>query len=190
MPIFYRGAGVGTYWHENDARLTGFTPQWPGAGRGVTRILHHVARGSTVSPYVSLSRSYGIARDYALAGPKLPTFSQPAFVYEIQVDSGDGYGAQLVDPVAEIARDLGPPDDPRSYHHDGDMKFLLGIVDSRGNEGHLNQSVQFPPPGQGTPRQPLLHIELEAMVRALRDADVLAFGTIAAAQVRRRIDVY
>lgn len=24
MPFFYRGAGVGTYWHQRDARLDGF----------------------------------------------------------------------------------------------------------------------------------------------------------------------
>ena len=102
MPIFYRGAGVGTYWHQNDARLTGFEPHWPGAGRGVIRILHHIARGTTASPYVSLSRSYGVARDYALAGAKLPSAYEPAFVYEVQIDPGDGCGTQLVDPIAEV----------------------------------------------------------------------------------------
>lgn len=48
----------------------------------------------------------------------------------------------------------------------------------------------FPPPGNGTPRAPLLSIDLETMVRALRHAEVLAFGTVAASQIRRRTDIY
>jgi len=59
MPIFYRGAGVGTYWHQHDARLTGFMPKAPTIVSSVDRVMQHVARGSISSPYISLTRSYG-----------------------------------------------------------------------------------------------------------------------------------
>jgi hypothetical protein len=190
MPIYYRGAGLGTYWHMNDACKTGFTPHYPGAGQGNSRILHHIARGTTASPYVSLTRSYGVAWGYALAGRMLPSAEQPAYVYEIEVDENDGLGTRLMDPVTTIAAGLGSPYDTRTYHHDGDSSFLLGLVDPAGQRASLKQEVRFPPPEQGTIRTPLLHIELEALVRALRDSEILAFGAVAASQVRRRIEVY
>jgi hypothetical protein len=190
MPFYYRGAGVGTYWHQHDPRLQGFTPHHAGAGAAPARILSHIARGTTASPYVSLSRSYAVARDYALAGLDLPSAAVPAYVYEIEIDERDGFGTRLVDPVVEIAAILGSPFDNRTYHHDGDLKFLLGVVDPPSYGSILSQPVLFPPPGHGTPRTPLLHIELEALVRALRDAEILAFGAVAAPQVKRRIDVY
>lgn len=114
----------------------------------------------------------------------------PAYVYEIEIDEHDGFGTRLVDPIREVAGQLGTPYEVRGYQHDGDMRFLVGVADPAGQMGHLSQQVQFPPPGTGTPRTPLLHIEFESLVRALRDAEVLAFGAVAASQVKRRIDVY
>jgi len=133
-----------------------------------------------------------VAVQYAISGQSVPRPGNPAFVYEVEIEERDGCGTRLVDPVVEVARDLGSPFDARSYHHDGDLKFLLGIADPGSREGaeYLRQWVMFPPPGHGTPRTPLLGIELEALVRALRDAEVLAFGAIVASQVKRRIDVY
>jgi hypothetical protein len=190
MPSFYRGAGVGTYWHQNDARLNGFLPHHATVGAGASRVLGHIARGTAASPYVSLTRSYAVARQYALSGLLPPLAADPAYVYEVEIDEHDGAGTRLVDPVVEIAKYLGSPYDARTYHHDGDLKFILGIAESVNCVHHLHQPVLFPPPGEGTPRTPLLHIELEALVRALRDAEVLALGAIAASQVKRRIDVY
>jgi hypothetical protein len=51
MPIFYRGAGVGTHWHINDARLTGFTPQAPGIVLSIDRLMQHIVSGTVSSPY-------------------------------------------------------------------------------------------------------------------------------------------
>ena len=189
MPIFYRGAGLGTYWHMNDARTTGFTPHYPGAGQGISRVLQHIARGTTASPYVSLTRSYGVAWGYAMAGKKLPSVAKPAYVYEIEIDENDGLGTRLLDPVTAIANGLGSPYETRTYHHDGDSAFLLGLVDPVGQRPSLRQDVRFAPPGEGTYRGPLLHIELEALVRSLRDAEILAFGAVAAGQIRRRIEI-
>lgn len=125
MPIFYRGAGLGTYWHMNDARITGFTPHYPGAGQGISRVRHHIARGTTASPYVSLTRSFGVAWGYAMAGKKLPSVAKPAYVYEIEIDENDGLGTRLLDPVTAIANDLGLPYETRTYHQDGDSSFLF-----------------------------------------------------------------
>ena len=188
MPIFYRGAGLHTHWHQHDARLTGFTPHHAGAGLGLSRILHHIARGTTASPYISLTRSYAVARHYALCGQQLPTAANPAYVYEI--DQHDGLGTQLLDPIVALAPQLGTPYDARSYHHDGDPRFILGVADSKGQATHLNQTVRFAPPATGTPRTPLLTIELERLVRALRDSEVLAFGAVASTQIKRRINVH
>jgi hypothetical protein len=127
MPIYYRGAGVGTYWHMNDARISGFTPHYPGAGRGINRVRHHIARGTTASPYVSLTRSYGVAWGYALAGRNLPTIDNPAYVYEVEIDENDGLGTRLLDPVQAIAVGLGSPYETRTYHHDGDSSFCLAL---------------------------------------------------------------
>ena len=189
MPIFYRGAGLGTYWHMNDARITGFTPHYPGAGQGISRVLQHIARGTTASPYVSLTRSFGVAWGYAMAGKKLPSVVRPAYVYEIEIDETDGLGTRLLDPVTVIANSLGSPYEMRTYHHDGDSAFLLGLVDPVGQKPSLRQDVRFAPPGQGSDRSPLLHIELEALVRSLRDAEILSFGAVAAGQIRRRIEI-
>lgn len=41
-----------------------------------------------------------------------------------------------------------------------------------------------------TPRSPNLSLELETFVRALRDAEILAYGTIPAACVVNCFDVY
>jgi hypothetical protein len=189
MPIFYRGAGLDTYWHTHDARIQGFVAQYPGAGLSLNRILHHIARGTTASAVISLTRSFGIAVAYALAGKRLPNAIRPAYVYEVEIEENDRHGTRLIDPVVEIAKSLGSPYDARSYHHDGDSTFLLGIADPVRHETELNQPVKHPPPGTGVRRTPLLHIELEALVRALRDSEILAFGAVAAAQIRRRIDV-
>ena len=79
----------------------------------------------------------------------------------------------------------GPP-----YQHDGLPDFLLGIVDP-GNMGHfLAQHAKQPPSSEGTPRSPNLTIELETLVRALRDAEILAHGIIPAICVKNNFDVY
>jgi hypothetical protein len=130
-----------------------------------------------------------VAWGYALAGRNLPTIDNPAYVYEVEIDENDGLGTRLLDPVQAIAAGLGSPYETRTYHHDGDNSFLLGLVDPVNHRAILRQDVRFPPPGEGTDRSPLLHIELEALVRALRDSEILAFGAVAASQIRRRIEV-
>ncbi len=81
MAIFYRGAGVGTYWHTHDARQTGFVARSPQMPFSVDRLMLHIARGTVNSPFISLTRSYGIALNYAnFFGTEVPTREYPAYV--------------------------------------------------------------------------------------------------------------
>jgi hypothetical protein len=54
---------------------------------------------------------------------------------------------------------------------------------------HLIAPCRQPPPASGTSRPPILkpELELETLVRSLRDAEILAVGNIPAACVRNRI---
>jgi hypothetical protein len=58
MATFYRGAGIGTYWHQHDALAQGFVAKGPGAAQSNDRLMMHISRGAINSPYISLTRSY------------------------------------------------------------------------------------------------------------------------------------
>jgi len=130
MPIYYRGAGTGTYWNLNDATALGFQPRDPGITPSTTRIIQHVAQGLTLSPYISLTRSHPVALHYALeTGTNQPTVHAPAYVYEIEIN-GPSSGFTLIDPLKEIAAAAVGPFDPVGYQHDGYPTVLLGVVSS------------------------------------------------------------
>ncbi len=128
MPIYYKGAGVGTYWHKNDARLLGFTPHTSTMPQTSDRLMHHIARGNTNSPYISLTRSYAIAWDYAVNGNAVPTSTVPGYVYEIELNDPLPAGVILLDPVKEVATAITTPLNP-PYQHDGGQDFLLSVID-------------------------------------------------------------
>jgi hypothetical protein len=108
MALLYRGAGPGTYWHLRDARLDGFAPQNPGGAPSNDLIISHIARGSTRTPYVSFTRSFGVARAYAIPGSVgYSSATQPGYVYEVEVS--DDKACVIIDPVVEIARNLNKP---------------------------------------------------------------------------------
>jgi hypothetical protein len=190
VAVFYRGAGVGTYWHTNDARIAGFRPWSPQMTPTVNCLTGHIARGTVASPFISLTRSYRVAEDYAKnAGRQRPTSSQPAYVYRIEIDDPPPVNLTLWDPIVYTAHHL-PSAFAVPYQHDGPPNFLLGVVDPVGMKNYLSAPYVQPPPGGGTPRPPTLTIELETLVRALRDAEILAVGTVPAACVTFRYDVY
>lgn len=190
MAVFYRGAGVGTYWQLNDARIRGFTPQSPGVTPTVDCLMDHVVQGTVTSPFVSLTRSYGVAFDYAKnASRKPPTASNPGYVYRIEVNVPPPAALELWDPIVYLAQYLPSPYEP-PYQHDGRMNFLLGVVAPARMRRHRAGPYVPPPPGGGTPRSPNLSKQLETLVRALRDAEILAVGTIPAACITHRYDVY
>jgi hypothetical protein len=190
MPIFYRGAGVGTHWHENDARLNGFTSKKPGAIHSIDRLMKHIARADVNSPYTSLTRSYGVAYVYAVHfGRAQPTETNPGYVYEIELSDPLPPGLHLLDPVKEVAKAAPEPLDLISYQHDGLPDFLLGVMNPMEMGQFLTTPSLQPPPG-GIPRPPNLAIELETLVLALRDAEILAVGNIPAVYIQNRHNVW
>ena len=77
-------------------------PTLPG---NVDSIMRHVALGTTASPYISLTRSYGVAEGYARdAGRAFPTHALPAYVYEFDISTPLPTAiVEVIDPVAEVA---------------------------------------------------------------------------------------
>jgi hypothetical protein len=184
MAIFYRGDGPGSYWHkeDNDPRIGGFIAYSPGVSPSVERLITHIARASIHSPFVSLTRSFGIAKMYAQVGPAgMATRFNPGYIYEIEIS--DDKQCTVIDPIIEIAKTLPPPYSSISYQHDGSANFLKGIVDPVKHGGLVRAIVEQAPKERGTPRPANLSRELEALVRALRDAEVLVQGTVPAALV-------
>jgi hypothetical protein len=152
--------------------------------------MYHVARGTVLSPYISLTRSYGVARNYALfAGRGRPTITEPSYVYEVELINPPPDGLRLLDPVREVASVAPSPLDLLGYQHDGTPDFILGVVNPLRMSRYLTEKCQQPPPAGGAPRAPNLTIELETLVRALRDAEILAVGTIPAHCIRSRIEL-
>lgn len=191
MTLFYRGAAIGTYWHGRNAETFGFTPQQPGLPRSLDSLITHIVDGTVSSPYVSLTRSYGIAFDYAVGfSRKIPSRDNPAFVYQVEIVNPLPIGLLLLDPIYEIVSSFPSPGSSFSYQHNGNANYLLGVVSPGAMGRYLRQRVRQPPPGGGTPSSPSLTRELQAIVRALRDAEILAFGTVPDTLVRARHNVW
>ena len=187
MATFFRGAGIGTYWHANNALLSGFTAQFPGGARN---FLNHIRVGTTNSPYISLTRSFGVAWSYAMGGHAVPTAANPAYVYEIDISDPLPPGVTLIDPISDLARTLPAPQASFSYQHDGLPGFLLGVIDPSAHSAHLSTPVLVPPPAGAVARPATLSPELEVLVRGLRDAELLAIGSIPQACVIHRHSVF
>ena len=193
MASFYRGAGIGTFWHKNDARTCGFTAQSPGNARSLATLINHIKDGTTNSPYVSLTRSYSVAWTYAVyCGCEVPGDANPAYVYEVEITRPPPKGLTIIDPACEILvkSGAGDPLTGLPYQHNGFPDFLAGVIDPRSMRDHLLKTIGQPPPGGGTPRAALLTNELETIVRALRDAELLAIGTLPSSCVINRYPVY
>lgn len=180
MAIFYRGAGIGTYWHTHDARLEGFIAHSPGAPRSLGTQIGHIKNGTTTSPYISLTRSYSVALTYAVyCGQEQPDEDKPAFVYEIELTKPLPTGLDIFDPAYDILAKCGAKDPlaDHTYQHDGFPDFIAGVIDRTMRE-RLTKHIAHPPPGIATARSASLSESLEAVVRAIRDAELLAVGTI------------
>jgi hypothetical protein len=130
MAVFYRGAGVGTYWHVHDPRLTGFTSHSPGTLPSPDRVMSHISLGTTFSPYISLTRSYGVAHTYAMRLGRAPaTAANPGYVWEIELNDPLPGNLQLIDPVKLIAQAVPDPIAAVPYQHDGAPNILIGLID-------------------------------------------------------------
>jgi len=191
MPRFYKGVGLGTYLHGVDLRISGLAARNPGSLYNMDTVMHHVARGTITSRCISLTRSYGVAEDYALNGRTLsPTAANPAFVYEIDIPDPPPTGMTVVDPVAVVAAGHSNALVPLSYQHDGDMEFLLGVVDPTKLVAHLSTPIRTPRGTTPTPRPANLSLPLETFVRALRDSEILVLDAIPSRHVVFRHDAY
>lgn len=175
MATYYRGAGIGSWWHTRDARHLGFVPKNTAMDHSTDRLMQHIARSVIDSPYISLTRSYGIAYDYAVYGDTVATPDNRAFVYEIEIKQPRGF--QLIDPIKEIAKDLPRPLQSTSYQHDGDRDYLLGVISYRFRQ-YREAPIRQPPLAGGTSRPANLSLHLETLVRAIRDAEIMVIGTI------------
>ena len=130
MAIFYRGTGIGTYLHIHDARQTGFIARTPQMQPTTDRLMLHIARGTVNSPFISLTRSYGIALNYAnFFGAEISTPQYRAYVYEIEINEPIPLELNFLDPIKEVAPispspiGINPP-----YQHDGGPAFLLVLL--------------------------------------------------------------
>lgn len=182
---------MGTYWHARDARAPGFTPKSPNSPSTVDRVIQHVARAALDTPFVSLTRSYGVAYSYAIYfGRLLATAKTPAYVYELEINERLAVGLPLIDPLQAIVKNSPALPGQMPYEHDGDMDFILGVVNPNQMAHFLERPVKQPPPGAGAPRAANLSIELETIVRTLRDAEILACGTVPPGCIVSRHEVW
>ncbi len=195
MATFYKGAGIGTHWHINDSREVGFTAISPTTRHTIEALVTHVAESPTNSPYISLTRSYAVAWNYAVrGGTDIRTLGKRGYVYEIEIDIPLSPELELLDPVKEVAKSLPNPIDVDFkggypfYQHNGLPDFLLGVVRPEGMSRFL-VGRQPRPPGPGVPCRPNLTPQLKALVNALRDAEILFYGRIPPSCVKNRFEV-
>jgi len=190
MSLFYKGVGAGTFLGNQDLRISGLSPRVPGAAPSYNSRLRHISTGTTLSCYISLTRSYGIAESYAWSGVVPPTRAKPGYVYEIDIDKHLLSTLTLIDPVCDVADHNTDPAGHHTYHHTGDPNYLLAVIAPR-RFGHLLLAPAPVPPG-GTPPSaaPALTRDLTTIVRALRDAEILVQGNLPAACFVGRHDIY
>lgn len=183
----YKGVGTGTFNHSRDLRKVGIEPRSPSPRKAsVHDVCQHVARGTTTSPFISFSRSYGIAYNYALNySVTEPTISSPAYVYEVAIP--DRARVEIIDPVLLVASEQKDPLGSPSYHHDGEQDFMRYVLDP--NERLFGAPLALRPPGMGAAAPTRLEIELETIAFALRDAEILVEGNILKDWVITRYDV-
>jgi hypothetical protein len=182
---FYRGVGIGTFDHRRDARIDGFIARNPTVERSPHLIVQHIM-GRTNSPFISLVRSYAVAEDYARDSSRVfPSRENPGYVYEI--DLHDSSEVTLVEPIQEIVFGFSPLTMP---FHTGGMDLLKAVVDPVNYATILNAPERHVPGATVAPRPPQVPYELAALIRVLRDTEVLAVGMIPAKFVLSRYQVY
>lgn len=174
----YKGAARGTHWHSNNARLSGFLASaMPQTGNGVVR---HITNYSNPSPYLSFSSSFAIARRYALLGPGgVATQATPGYVYEIDLQAA-AFQFLILNPVDEVSS---LSNGHLAHHHEGDAQLISEVA------------LGVSPPSTAPRCGGKMHIpgisgELQALIFAIRDAEVLISGNVPPTVIVRRHDVY
>lgn len=180
--MLFKGAGPGTHWHANNAQATGFT--LPGAiTPTVNVVVNHITAFSAPSAYCSFSLSFAIARGYAIFGPGgVATKAAPGLVYQIDLSALSALPA-LVDPVLTISRGL---NGQYAHGHNGGFLALSEIAQTALGPGGYTPTQHV---GGGT--CPLIVTsELQALVRAIRDAEILVQGNVPAGAIIKVHQVY
>jgi hypothetical protein len=189
MALFYKGIGPGTFHSGTDLRSAGLSPRDPNAWTSsIHPLMAHICDGTTIGGYISLTRSFGVARDYAFMGRIPPSSAYPGYVWEIEIGLPLPSGVRAVlDPVCEVASTTsGTTLSNISYHHDGDQNFLLGVVDPSNMSHYLAAPVHDPPWSSRPSRPAHRSKELETIVMTLRDAEVLVVGDLPGTCFKRR----
>lgn len=188
MAIFYRGIPIGSHWHTNDPRHHGFVARDPARSASLDCLMLHIGGGNSASPYISMTRSYGVAEAYAQKALRTSSSGEKAYVFEIELIDPLPAGIRVIDPVIELAHALPRPTDGVPYQHNGSQKCLLGLIDMAQYDALTTPCPQ--PPGSNPPAlAPSISQQLRSLVFAIRDAEVLAIGTIPAASIRNRFEL-
>ncbi len=190
MSIYYRGAPVSTYWHKYDARIRGFSPVEPLSTKStVDRVMNHITESITHSPFISFTKSFGIAREYATRKIASPT--KPGFVYEIDLPDPLPKSVEIIFPIKMmICNELNRTLDV-DYHYEGDSRLLIGIIDPRNYRNLLNLQRKLPFDGPERLGSVVTTTKkLKTIVFCLRDAEVLVKGEIPKEWVFKRYEVY
>lgn len=177
MATFFKGVGSDTYWAKTDATRTGFSPRNSGIEPDYRAVIDHI-RGNTVGPFISLTRSYEVARDYALYfSISNPGVSNPAYVYELEIpDNNLPENLTLVDPIQLIGKTLPSPTQQFSYQHNGGQDVILGLANQR-RFGHILKRNVIEKNGYSS-SPPNISQEIRCLVASIRDSEILACGQI------------
>jgi hypothetical protein len=174
-------------------RATGFVAHRPNLPTSPSYVVAHIALGSKHSPFISLTRSYAVAYDYALHGGGLTviaTATNPGYVYEVRIDPPLPRGLRLIDPIKAVSSRLPSPMSMVGYQHSGPQRFLIGVVSPRKHRRFLTTPCVAPPYGAASVAVPSAATDaLNTLVWALRDAEILAVGTIPNGHVTNRFSV-
>lgn len=195
MATYYKGAGVGSHWHIHDSRKIGFTARSSERNPTTDVLIEHIATSTLNSPYISLTRSYAVAWDYAMIGETdRPTPDNPAYIYEIEINNSSPSDIKLIDPIKEVAQsfleplEVNTPEEYSYYQHNGLQSYLLGVVNPQEMDRYLFGRLPAPPgPGTEYPLQP--KTQLKTLINTLRDAEILILGDIPRSCVKNRFDV-
>jgi hypothetical protein len=202
MSVFYRGVGVNSWWHDpaRDPRAHGFACNSRGRNRSPNpaAMVDHILSAPNNSPFISLTSSFEVALEYALFGPVSPTPVNRAYVFQIELDDPLPAGTHLYDPLVEIAHSVssatllhGVP-----YQHDGASTVIQGVASPNSplTQPYLTQKVKVPDPNSLTGysdgiTSARVSRHFQAIIRALRDAEILAFPFIPSACITLRHEV-
>jgi hypothetical protein len=160
----FKGVAAGTHWAKVSPYVNGFTASKAGTPTALDAV-RHITQASYPSTWISFSHSYAVACIYAGSG---------GTVYE--VDATKDPSVILTDPIKIIANST-------SFlnNHNGGQDLVLAIAAPTLHGAVLTVA---PPQLLQPPKPPQYTTEAQAIVFALRDAEVLASSMGAACIVQ------